>query len=258
MRKIERGATRLWAWQASNDPDDLSFAIFDNAGTLVSSVTATQSGTGAWYAIASVPNSPAYFNTKWLAWASSKEYPTDELIKVIDVEADLGVPSYYCSNADVRNKLDALNASGKNLVNDTIQDGIEDSMSLIDSHLVRNYTLPFSSTPKFVKKLCRDLTVFEIARRYVPRNDEGQMQEFLVDMRDEAIDALEALAVGSQYMVTDSGTIWDTLMPSALDTGAIKTIRQDGVRMTFTELDSDAQRQDPDNIKNIADETFDD
>lgn len=256
MERIERASTKQWIWEGSSDPDLLKFVIIDEEGTVVTSVTATQSGaagSGTFYAIESVPNSPGYFTSRFLAWASSKQYFSDELFKVIDVTAATAPSSFYASIAEVRDKLDALNAAGRALTNDIVSESMTDVQAKIDSCLARRYTLPFSSTPPVVKSLTKDLTVVDIAQRFVQRSNDGEMPEFLIEMRDQANELLDNLQTGSKFLVTASGTLW----PSNIPIDEVTHIGDGGILPTFTELDSTLQRSDPDNLRSIFDETWD-
>ena len=80
-------------------------------------------------------------------------------------------------------------------------------------------------------------------------------------MRDRAEETLEALSVGSQFIVTDSGTPWPGNIQTGNEADQVKHIFYDGVNETFTQLDADAQRQGNltiivENVHGTADERF--
>lgn len=76
LRQVEVGGTYQFTWTASSDPSSLSMAIKTASATVVASVVAATSGTGAWYAFATVPDSfgkyPCYLMQEWTATASTQ------------------------------------------------------------------------------------------------------------------------------------------------------------------------------------------
>lgn len=75
FRQVEVGGTYQFTWTASTNPSSLWLAIKTASETLVTSRAAVTSGTGAWYAFATIPDSfgkyPCYLMQVWTAIAST-------------------------------------------------------------------------------------------------------------------------------------------------------------------------------------------
>jgi len=73
---IEAGSTVQFTWSAASDPSSLTLAVKTASGTTVASVAAVQSGTGAWYAHATITDSfgtyPFYLTHEWTATRSTQ------------------------------------------------------------------------------------------------------------------------------------------------------------------------------------------
>lgn len=254
MITVERGDTRIFTWNASSDPDVITFQVF-SGDTVVVSHAAVQSGTGAWYAIVPFPSgsySAGYYNARWDAWASSMQYVTDELVRVVDVSA-LDAGSYYANVADVRDSWASLNAAGGELLNASIDSALRKAHTQIDGYLSKVYTLPFSATPPLVRTLATDLALYRIASRQVPRDDKGRIPGWVAELKDDALGILTQIQSGTMDLVTDSGTAWGR---TGLGASGGFWMSGSGHAMTFTELDPVDQRVDPDREDDIKDEVW--
>jgi len=171
----------------------------------------------------------------------------------VDITA-VGVSSYYADSEAVRRTWNLLNAGGgSQLQNEDIEVFLDRVNFKIDAYLVGRYTLPFSSVPGLVRNLSVDLTVYQIARKSVQRDDRGNLPDWITEMKDDAFDTLEMLQAGSLDLVTDTGALW----PGDKMSGRSDFFHsQAGVRDTFNELDPAWQRQDFDHLKEVFEDVW--
>jgi hypothetical protein len=96
FRQVEVGGTYQFTWTASTNPSSLSMVIKTASDTIVASVAAISSGTGAWYAFATIPDSfgkyPSYLLQQWTATASTpagsaSPFITKQVFEVIKTQA---------------------------------------------------------------------------------------------------------------------------------------------------------------------------
>lgn len=69
------GTTKKLTWVSSGSvPTEISCAILDRSNTIVSSITATSSGNGHYYALVNHPTTPGYYVNEWRAIIQTHEY----------------------------------------------------------------------------------------------------------------------------------------------------------------------------------------
>lgn len=83
------GTTFKGTWVNSGvTPSPISSALKDRSGAVVSSLAATSSGNGLYFALHQLPNSAQPLLNEWRAWVNSFEYVNRQLVNVIDVKVD--------------------------------------------------------------------------------------------------------------------------------------------------------------------------
>lgn len=83
------GTTLKAAWVNSGAvPSPICSALFDRSEALVSSVAATSSGNGFYYATHLLPNSSAWYVNKWFATINASTYVNAQLVHAFAPEVD--------------------------------------------------------------------------------------------------------------------------------------------------------------------------
>lgn len=83
------GTTLKAAWVNSGAvPSPICSALFDRDEVLVSSMTATSSGNGFYYATHLIPNSTAWYVNKWFATINASTYVSAMKVRAVRAEVD--------------------------------------------------------------------------------------------------------------------------------------------------------------------------
>jgi len=87
IKCYEALSTVKFTWVSSGaSPTFIASTIVDKTETLVSSVTATDSGNGHYYANHPVPNTPGFYVNKWIGQISVNTYLSAQRFRVIRTE----------------------------------------------------------------------------------------------------------------------------------------------------------------------------
>lgn len=85
----EAGTTFKATWCSSGAvASPILSTLRDASETLVSSVAATASGDGRYYAFHSLPNSPQWLVNEWIATVNANTYVSRQLVRVVKPEVD--------------------------------------------------------------------------------------------------------------------------------------------------------------------------
>jgi hypothetical protein len=83
------GNTLRLTWVSSGDTaSPISSALYDGAETLISSVAATSSGNGFYYAPMRLPTSMPWYVNEWIAVINASTYVSRQLVRVHRWEVD--------------------------------------------------------------------------------------------------------------------------------------------------------------------------
>lgn len=83
------GTTLKAAWVNSGAvPSPIISCVYDRNEALISSVAATASGNGFYYAVHPLPNSSAWYVNKWFATINASTYVNAQLVRAIAPEVD--------------------------------------------------------------------------------------------------------------------------------------------------------------------------
>ena len=83
------GNTIRFTWVSSGDTaSPISCALYDGSETLISSVAATSSGNGLYYAPMRVPTSMPWYRNEWIAVVNANTYVGAQLVRVHRLEVD--------------------------------------------------------------------------------------------------------------------------------------------------------------------------
>ena len=89
IKCYEVGSTVKFTWVSSgSSPTFIASTILDGNEVLVSSVTATDSTNGQYYANHPVPSTPGYYVNGWVAQISVNTYLSRQRFQVIRTEVD--------------------------------------------------------------------------------------------------------------------------------------------------------------------------
>ena len=89
LKQYEVGNTIKFTWVSSgSSPSTIFSTIISGSETVVSSLTATDSGNGHYFANHPAPSSRGYYVNKWVAQISVNTYVAKQKFEVIDTEVD--------------------------------------------------------------------------------------------------------------------------------------------------------------------------
>jgi|Deesub1362B_J571_1020462.scaffolds.fasta_scaffold00591_26 phage gp36-like protein len=78
-----------------------------------------------------------------------------------------------------------------------VDKAIQDASALIDSYIGVRYTLPLESIPLILKKICKDITIYELYQQRVSENAISEVPEGVRKRYEQAVAFLKDIASGN-------------------------------------------------------------
>ncbi len=111
----------------------------------------------------------------------------------------------YCTKADLlglipeETLVQLTDDAGAGIVNDTrVTDAIADADAEIDGYCGKRYTLPFSPVPALVKKMSKEIAVYNLYARRQGAPDH------IAKLRDDDVELLKSVSKGTSTLGSDA------------------------------------------------------
>jgi hypothetical protein len=226
------------------------FNIKNPAGTAISSIGASNSGDGFYYAFAPVPTTPGWYTQHWFYTINAQTFYEVGMFEAIESLA-IEEAGLYCNANEVVNLFPKLAEGG--WVNREIGGVIQDIMAEVDAKLGVKYSVPFatgvSSMPTIVPAITKHLALTTILERR-PSGD-GSVPEWVTARAERYRGIMDSIIAGEMTLVTSDGSVLGASAPSEL--GSVEHSMEDYVP-TFNMLPWSSQRIDPDRLTEEEDE----
>uniref|UniRef100_A0A6H1ZFV6 Uncharacterized protein n=1 Tax=viral metagenome TaxID=1070528 RepID=A0A6H1ZFV6_9ZZZZ len=242
-RKFEGGGTEQFTFTSSVQANSTPVFFIKNwAETLVYSGPAATSGDGYYYKFAPIPSSRGEYTDNWYYSINANSFIKSGRFEVVQTLA-IETPGLYCGANDVINLYDPLRTA--KLTNNEIDTFIRDIMAQVNLKLAPVFTVSSLSGNPVIHVITKNLTLTDILER-----KGKEVPQWVTDRRTKYEGILDALALGSMYLVTSGGDLLIQTLASGIS--QVEHSMED-YTPTFNMLDLEYQRIDPDRIDDEED-----
>ncbi len=108
----------------------------------------------------------------------------------------------YLTREEILNEISAdtlalITSNDGSLIDwDKVDKAIQDASAVIDSYLSSRYSVPLSTVPRLIKKICSDLTIYELYQSAISNNYIAETPEGIKERHDKAMEILKDISAG--------------------------------------------------------------